>query len=68
MITPEEAVAAARRELVAAGIDPGERESEVSQPGQYQVVFLLPEGRLGGDWTVMVDGDTGEATIKEIQR
>jgi hypothetical protein len=68
MITPEEAVAAARRELVAAGIDPGERESDVSQQGPYKVVFLLPEGRLGGDWTVMVDAESGEATITEIQR
>jgi uncharacterized membrane protein YkoI len=68
VISEDEAVEAARRELASMSIDPGEREVEVTRKGSYSVVFKLPEGLLGGDWTVEVDAETGETISAEIQR
>jgi hypothetical protein len=68
VISEDEAIEAARRELSDMSIDPGDREVEVTHKGSYTVVFKLPEGLLGGDWTVEVDSETGEALSAEIQR
>jgi hypothetical protein len=36
--------------------------------GRYEVVFQVPEGTLGGDWTLTLDANTGEVLHADIAR
>ena len=53
----------------ARGVEAGfKRSFRTGFKGRYEVVFQVPEGTLGGDWTLTVDANSGEVLHADIAR
>lgn len=69
MISEESAVHSAKKWLAARKAPyEGRKITITASRGRYQVIFHLPEGWLGGDFTVVVDADTGSVLKGILER
>lgn len=69
MISKESATDTAKNWLAARKAMYEGRKVSVSVSGdRYKVIFHLPEGWLGGDFTVIVDANTGSVLKGILER
>ena len=68
MISESEAIKRAEHWLIRSNVSFEGRKIKVSRMDVYKVVFLLPPGMLGGDFTLFVDPVTGEVIKARLER
>lgn len=68
MLSQEEAIKLAREVLRQEGVSFESREVSVSLEQVYKVVHLLPEGMLGGHYTVIIDANSGDVIGVSLER
>jgi len=68
MLSQEEAVRCARKVLVQEGVSFENREVSISIEQVYKVVHLLPEGMLGGHYTVLIEANNGKVLGVSLER
>ncbi len=67
MISEQEAIRLAEEWLQQRDMQFEGREIVVHCEGTYTISFLLPDGMLGGDWTLGIDATTGEVLGATIE-
>jgi hypothetical protein len=69
MISEKEAIKKAEEWLSLNRVDFQGRKMTVSlREGTYEVVYYVPEDTLGGDFTLMINSQTGDVIDARIER